>query len=885
MITAATALPTTAPGQPGKSASPAGGEMFAQSLQAIGGGDGTLPPADPARPTVALVPGIADDVIMIEPVRQAPAAAGTSLPVAPQPATDPALAWLPAVNIPVPAPLDLPPAPAADAVTLPAPFADPTKSAPAPFPLARPPLILVPAPDQAGKTQPSVSPGLPPTLRKSLPPLRDGVSTAALATTLPRVPATANQTLMVDAVPGAAPQAETSPVPPAVAIDAPTSIDSRLPPSDPDHHRITRPAAPSGMAAPKAAMIDPTPNQPPVARSARDATTDTNTDDQRDDDRATAPSVDAQAVAVSPIPVSPVPVSPIPVPPISVPPVPVQQAPTQPTPPAAVVPPPVAPSPTPAIVETKSVAAAQATWSAARDPLPLRKDATAPHAADPSTAPADRRVPEPAAAPSGASGIGAPVVRDAGSIIAAQATVPVQASLPMQAATTMMSGTDARGSAPADMALRPAFAAATPRPANPAPLPPPAIAGGQSVSDGTKTPRSAGASIAVPTTASPRARSRSAAAGTPPHAAPDGVDRDAATPRASGQPKPTAPDAIAAAPTTAATPRDAAPALPPATADQRPVAPASEPARRTAAPADVRATPGLAGVTPAPAPAPAAAAAAEVPTPSPTGTPRPSFMRELPAGARQSVALRPRAAAPLQPVAGTTAPAAQVFGAAMHAAAAPDDRSAREPGELIASPVAPLLEVRSQPAPTIDAAQPTLDMRGNDWPAGMISHIESLRDAADANDTRIRLVPDALGAIAVTVKTVGDALHVHFLTDEPATRALIEDAQPKLVAIAEERGIRIGQSVVESAPANSTGTGQPNGGQTGGGQSQPGAASAQQASSQAPSAGTGGQQTAAQAQTGQQQPRQQQPSTPRTPASPNRAPSPDRDAATHGRIA
>ncbi|RZL59303.1 MAG: flagellar hook-length control protein FliK, partial [Sphingomonas sp.] len=264
-----------------------------------------------------------------------------------------------------------------------------------------------------------------------------------------------------------------------------------------------------------------------------------------------------------------------------------------------------------------------------------------------------------------------------------------------------------------------------------------------------------------------------------------------------------------------------------------------------------------------------AAPAPATPVPQPR-----AFVREVGGTTRQTVALRPQAAALPQAPAGTTAPASQVFGAAIHAAAGADERRAAEPAELAPTATPTLAPVAGSSA-VVDP-QPTLDLRQNGWPAAMIDHIETLRDAANATDTRIRLVPDALGVIDIAVKTVGDAIHVRFAAADATTRTLIEDAQPRLAAIAEERGLRIGQTVVEAAPAGQTNTGQSQTQSQGQSQGQPsGQASAQTAS---------GQPQPNQAQTGQQQPRQNQTSA-RQPASPARAPSPETDAAADGRVA
>ncbi len=354
-----------------------------------------------------------------------------------------------------------------------------------------------------------------------------------------------------------------------------------------------------------------------------------------------------------------------------------------------------------------------------------------------------------------------------------------------------------------------------------------------------------------------------------------------------------------------------APALP-ADRQTQPAEPARVAARGVTEPAIARgdaASPVIAASAPvavagAPVvPAPAVPTPA-VPTPAATPVvPRQSFVREVSGSTRQNVALAPQAATPPQPAAGVTAPAAHVFGAAIHAASGNDERPRIEQGETGLTAIVPMAPIAAGApmapiaagAPVADAGQPPLDMRQNDWPAVMIDRIEVLRDAANANDTRIRLVPDALGAITVAVKTVGDAIHVRFAAEDTATRALIEEAQPKLVAIAEERGLKIGQTLVEVTAAAQQNAAQQNAGQQNNGQQNSGQQQAQGQAGQSPAssnANANGQQNAAQsqaqsqaqAQTGQQ-PRQQHTPSARQPASPARASSNDTDAAGNGRIA
>ncbi len=224
----------------------------------------------------------------------------------------------------------------------------------------------------------------------------------------------------------------------------------------------------------------------------------------------------------------------------------------------------------------------------------------------------------------------------------------------------------------------------------------------------------------------------------------------------------TAPAAMAAEPTMPA------PATPPA------VAPPLAGTVETARPA----TPGL--------PQQREATALPVSPDTPISTPR-----WVSTGATTPVALAVPMPAAVQPQPGTVASASQVFGAAIRAATKPrDERDAADPSTVSPTAGTPVS------APTIATAaaqQAPLDMRQERWPHAMIERIEILRDAADAGDTRIRLVPDALGAIDVSLKQDGDTVHVHFHAEQGATRALLQEAQPRLIELAEARGLKLGQ--------------------------------------------------------------------------------------------
>lgn len=171
---------------------------------------------------------------------------------------------------------------------------------------------------------------------------------------------------------------------------------------------------------------------------------------------------------------------------------------------------------------------------------------------------------------------------------------------------------------------------------------------------------------------------------------------------------------------------------------------------------------------------------------------------------REAPATPPVATAPTatpEPVLiGVAQPAVRAFATAIAAAARSanrpvtlheplDEPGVTTPGAITADP-----SIRTS---ALDAPTSTVDIRRADWTARLVDHIEALRDAANARDTRITLVPHALGKIDVAVRQDGDTLHVHFAAEAPATRVLIADAQPRLAEIAESRGLRLGQSSVD----------------------------------------------------------------------------------------
>jgi flagellar hook-length control protein FliK len=117
-----------------------------------------------------------------------------------------------------------------------------------------------------------------------------------------------------------------------------------------------------------------------------------------------------------------------------------------------------------------------------------------------------------------------------------------------------------------------------------------------------------------------------------------------------------------------------------------------------------------------------------------------------------------------------------------------------------AAPDAPSAPGIAAPA---DMQQAALDTRRHEWMGAMIDRIETMRDASNTGDTRIRLAPAALGQVDISIRHEGDRIHVHFATETQAARQLLTDAQPRLNELAEARGVKLGQTTVDSGTAGS----------------------------------------------------------------------------------
>ncbi|WP_084251086.1 flagellar hook-length control protein FliK [Sphingomonas pruni] len=291
--------------------------------------------------------------------------------------------------------------------------------------------------------------------------------------------------------------------------------------------------------------------------------------------------------------------------------------------------------------------------------------------------------------------------------------------------------------------------------------------------------------------------------------------------------KPAAAGAVTAPLTpNAANPQPSLPMLPlPAASDTGPVRP--EGVAPPATPLGLQETQPLPATAPAPAapqPATAApitidaalAAAADLPKPTPAAK-QPIVAADRPIThqpAAQPIRITVPQAAPvtLASLASANAPMPALFALAM----APERKPAGEgensqPGGLTAAATlltpADAAQLVAKPG---QAERQALDMGRQDWPQKMIDRIEALRDDANANDTSIRLKPEALGRIDVSLRTHADgAVTVRFAAEQPTTRALLADAAPQLSAAAEARGIRLTGTSVDLSGSGMAGGDRP----------------------------------------------------------------------------
>jgi flagellar hook-length control protein FliK len=212
---------------------------------------------------------------------------------------------------------------------------------------------------------------------------------------------------------------------------------------------------------------------------------------------------------------------------------------------------------------------------------------------------------------------------------------------------------------------------------------------------------------------------------------------------------------------------------------------------------------------------PVLAAAADLSSPAPAAK-QPTIAADRPAApqaAAQPIRITLPQAAPVTPasLASANAPMPALFALAMAPERKPGEGEHSQPGDLTAAATlltpADAVQLVAKPG---QAERQALDMGRQDWPQKMIDRIEALRDDANANDTSIRLKPEALGRIDVSLRTHADgAVTVRFAAEQPTTRTLLADAAPQLNAAAEARGIRLTGTSVDLSGSGMAGGDRP----------------------------------------------------------------------------
>lgn len=163
----------------------------------------------------------------------------------------------------------------------------------------------------------------------------------------------------------------------------------------------------------------------------------------------------------------------------------------------------------------------------------------------------------------------------------------------------------------------------------------------------------------------------------------------------------------------------------------------------------------------------------------------------------RSAVAPPATPLPVIPAAPVAQTAGQVFAAAISAAFdAPVTPRVADP-VIVQTQASASEQLRTTVQAMSGAEQAPLDLSRDDWTGKMIDRIATLRDAAEATDTRIRLAPENLGNVDVSIRRDGDRLHVHFTAENPAARQLIAEAAPRLMELADARGVKLGQTSVD----------------------------------------------------------------------------------------
>jgi flagellar hook-length control protein FliK len=103
--------------------------------------------------------------------------------------------------------------------------------------------------------------------------------------------------------------------------------------------------------------------------------------------------------------------------------------------------------------------------------------------------------------------------------------------------------------------------------------------------------------------------------------------------------------------------------------------------------------------------------------------------------------------------------------------------------------------VAPAPAPTVVQLAP-VDLGRAEWVQAMIDRIAELPQAEGGREAQIRLAPDALGKVEVTIVQRDEQTQVTLNAETAQARQLLSDAAPRLQELAEARGLRLAHTEV-----------------------------------------------------------------------------------------
>ncbi|MFW2829609.1 flagellar hook-length control protein FliK [Sphingomonas sp. ID0503] len=98
------------------------------------------------------------------------------------------------------------------------------------------------------------------------------------------------------------------------------------------------------------------------------------------------------------------------------------------------------------------------------------------------------------------------------------------------------------------------------------------------------------------------------------------------------------------------------------------------------------------------------------------------------------------------------------------------------------------------PAAVSTPGQAVVDTSQQDWMTAMIDRISEMQGADGSKETRIRLLPDALGAIDISFHQKDGEMRVSFNAENPHARALLAEHASRLQEMADQRGLKLNEA-------------------------------------------------------------------------------------------